>query len=532
VGRIIVLVLIVLVAVFVLSTIGEAAPVTRVRAVVGVHQEFDLGKVKAVLGQFGSIEREIPEIGVIVLSVSKNSVDHIRGFSFTRYVEEDVVLELGSKSSSKSSGVSKPRVSIADYTKELTIAVEDQGEVYFTIKNVGKVDVLVVVELRNERGVAVARTDTIALPAGFSYSGKLGFTAPSTAGTYSWTLAVVDSSGGGSVYASATVTVKVVAPTPETPSPPSDSTTYNDTIGWNVQIINATKVWAMSTQYGDSAYGYSVAVQLAIVDTGIDYTHQDLAGAVVWCVASLSGTLYRGSDISQCADPNGHGTHVAGIAAARLNNWGIAGVAPKVVLYAVRVLDSSGRGYASDIARGIVEAVKGPDGVVGTDDDADVISMSFGGGSSSVLYDAIRYAYSAGVVLVAAAGNSGGSTPLCPACYPEVIAVGAVDKYYSVPSWSNRNPDVVAPGSGVLSTWPGNRHVVASGTSMACPHVSAAIALAQAMRLASGRQKLTPAQMMEVTRSTALDLGSPGYDQESGYGLVDVYALVLRSSTL
>ncbi|MEM4018435.1 MAG: S8 family serine peptidase, partial [Sulfolobales archaeon] len=100
------------------------------------------------------------------------------------------------------------------------------------------------------------------------------------------------------------------------------------------------------------------------------------------------------------------------------------------------------------------------------------------------------------------------------------------------PSWSNRNPDVVAPGSGVLSTWIGNKHVVASGTSMACPHVSAAVALAQAVRLASGRQKLAPAQMIDLVRSTAVDLGLPGYDQETSYGLVDAHSLVLRSLNL
>ncbi|MEM1623099.1 MAG: S8 family serine peptidase [Sulfolobales archaeon] len=425
--RIVVLVLVTLVVVSTLSTIVEAISVTKVRAVVAVRQGFNLRKVKAVLGQFGSVEKEIPEIGVVVLSVPKNAVERLRGLAFARYVEEDVTLEI----SSKPSGASRPRVSITDYTREVTVAVGANGEVSFTIKNVGKVDVSVIVELRNERGIAVARTDTVALPPSSSYSGRLEFTAPSAAGTYSWTLAVVDSSSQGTVYASATVTVRVVVPTSETPSPPP-STAYSDTIGWNVQMINATKVWAMSVQYGDSAYGYSVVVQLAIVDTGVDYTHQDLASAVVWYVSSLNDTLYRGSDLSQCADLNGHGTHVAGIAAARLNNWGIAGVAPKVVLYAVRVLDSSGKGYASDIARGIIEAVKGPDGVVGTEDDADVISMSFGGPSSSVVYDAIRYAYTAGAVLVAASGNSGGSTPLCPACYPEVITVGAVDRYYTV----------------------------------------------------------------------------------------------------
>ncbi|MEM4923898.1 MAG: S8 family serine peptidase [Ignisphaera sp.] len=111
------------------------------------------------------------------------------------------------------------------------------------------------------------------------------------------------------------------------------------------------------------------------------------------------------------------------------------------------------------------------------------------------------------------------------------MAVGAIDRYYAVPSWSNRNPDVVAPGSGVLSTYPGNRHVIASGTSMACPHVSAAVALVQAVRLATGRQKLAPAQMIELIRTTAIDLGTAGYDALYGYGLIDAYRAVSESMT-
>ncbi len=98
------------------------------------------------------------------------------------------------------------------------------------------------------------------------------------------------------------------------------------------------------------------------------------------------------------------------------------------------------------------KATKGPDDVAGTDDDADVISMSLGGPHSSVLYDAVKYAYNYNVTLVAAAGNDGASQSSCPACYREVIAVGAVDSNYNVPGWSNRNPDVVAPGVNILST--------------------------------------------------------------------------------
>lgn len=237
-------------------------------------------------------------------------------------------------------------------------------------------------------------------------------------------------------------------------------------------------------------------------------------------------TFYEGTNLKNCSDPNGHGTHVAGIIAARVNGFGVAGVAPKVLLYAVRVLDASGSGYISDIAKGIVEATKGPDNIAGTQDDADVISMSLGGPDSPTLRDAVQYAYSYGVVLVAAAGNEGASQPSYPAAYPEVIAVGAVDSSYRVPSWSNRNPDLVAPGVNILSTWNNGGYAYASGTSMACPHVSGTVALIQALRLASGHQKLSPDQVRNVLISTAIDLGSAGYDSLYGYGLVDAYKAV------
>ena len=300
-------------------------------------------------------------------------------------------------------------------------------------------------------------------------------------------------------------------------------------VQWNVEMINATDVWSTySPVYGDAAYGYNPTIRVAVVDTGVDYRHVDLQGAVTYCIVSLRNTktFYKGTNLRNCADPNGHGTHVAGIIAARLNGQGVAGVAPKALLYAVRVLDASGSGYVSDVAKGIVEAVKGPDNTAGTDDDADVISMSLGGPHSNVLYDAVLYAYNYNVTLVAAAGNEGASQPSCPACYPEVIAVGAIDSNYSVPDWSNRNPDVVAPGVSVLSTWPKNRYAYASGTSMACPHVSATVALIQALRIASGLRKLTPSEVREVLISTAIDLGTPGYDEVHGYGLLDAYAAV------
>ncbi len=301
-------------------------------------------------------------------------------------------------------------------------------------------------------------------------------------------------------------------------------------VQWNVNMVNAPKVWsAYSPYYGNAAYGYYSTVRVAVVDTGIDYKHPDLNGAVTWCVVSLNNgaTFYKGTDLSKCSDPNGHGTHVAGIIAARLNGAGVAGVAPKALLYAIRVLSASGSGYVSDIAKGIIEATKGPDGAAGTSDDADVISMSLGSSSdSTTLHDAVKYAYSYGVVLVAASGNEGASYPDYPAAYPEVLAVGAVDSNGKVPSWSNRYPDVAAPGVNILSTYPGGKYAYMSGTSMATPHVSAIAALIQALRLAAGKAKLAPSKVYYAIEYTAYNPTGYSYDPLYGYGIVDAKAAV------
>ncbi|MEM4024325.1 S8 family peptidase, partial [Pyrobaculum sp.] len=226
-----------------------------------------------------------------------------------------------------------------------------------------------------------------------------------------------------------------------------------------------------------------------------------------------------------CADRNGHGTHVAGIIAASLDNVGVAGVAPKVKLIAVKVLSDSGSGYYSDIAEGIIEAVKAG---------AAILSMSLGGPSdSSVLRDASYWAYQQGAVQVVAAGNSGDGNPSTdnvsyPARYSWVIAVAAVDQNGVVPTWSSDGPevDVAAPGVNILSTYPGGRYAYMSGTSMATPHVTGVVALIQAIRLAYGKRLLTPDEVYQVLTTTARDIGTPGFDVFTGYGLVDAYAAV------
>ncbi|MEZ0290283.1 MAG: S8 family peptidase [Sulfolobales archaeon] len=308
---------------------------------------------------------------------------------------------------------------------------------------------------------------------------------------------------------------------------------------WNVRIINADKVWdTYYPEYNWSALGYGVII--AVLDTGIYFLHPDLAGRVVWCANTVGRSTYTGFDLRRCTDRNGHGTHVAGIIASSINNIGNAGVSPNVTLYAVKVLNDAGYGTYSDVAEGIVLAVKGPDGIVNTSDDAKILSMSLGGSSdSNILRDAVEWAYSNRAIIVAAAGNSGDGDPstdniLYPARYDHVIAVGAIDQNYNVPSWSSDGPelDVVAPGVNIYSTYKNGDYAYMSGTSMATPHVSATIALIQALRKATGKHSLTFEEIYDVLTHTAIDIGSRGFDVFSGYGLVDAKAAVKYALSL
>jgi subtilisin family serine protease len=179
---------------------------------------------------------------------------------------------------------------------------------------------------------------------------------------------------------------------------------------------------------------------VAVLDTGIYYKHRELLGRVIWCANTVGRVTYTGTDLDKCIDRNGHGTHVAGIIAAAIDNVGNAGVSPNVSIYAIKVLNDGGIGFYSDIAEGIILAVKGPNGVPGTEDDAKILSMSLGGSSdSNVLRDAVNRAYSNGAIIVAAAGNSGDGDPttdniVYPARYDNVIAVGAIDQNYNIPT--------------------------------------------------------------------------------------------------
>ncbi|MFD1424617.1 S8 family peptidase [Laceyella tengchongensis] len=226
---------------------------------------------------------------------------------------------------------------------------------------------------------------------------------------------------------------------------------YFSTRQYGPQKIQAPQAWDITEGSG---------AKIAIVDTGVQSNHPDLAGKVV------GGWDFVDND-STPQDGNGHGTHCAGIAAAVTNNsTGIAGTAPKASILAVRVLDNSGSGTWTAVANGITYAA---------DQGADVISLSLGGTvGNSGLQQAVNYAWNKGSVVVAAAGNAGTTAPHYPAYYSNAIAVASTDQNDNKSSFSTYGSwvDVAAPGSSIYATYPTSTYASLSGTSMATPHVA------------------------------------------------------------
>lgn len=269
--------------------------------------------------------------------------------------------------------------------------------------------------------------------------------------------------------------------------------TIEQTVPWGIPFIYADQV------HRQGFYGNGVKV--AVLDTGIA-SHSDLA--------VVGGASFIQSERTY-DDFNGHGTHVAGTVAALNNSIGVLGVAPSSNLYAVKVLDRNGSGSHASIAQGIEWAIQ---------NNIDIVNMSLGSSTgSSTLELAVNRARDAGILLIAAAGNSGqqgGSNNIgYPARYAAVMAVGAVDHQYNRASFSSYGAEleIMAPGVGINSTYLNNGYRSLNGTSMASPHVAGVAAL-----IKQKHPTLTAGQIRNRMNQTAIRLGSSTY---YGNGLVD-----------
>jgi serine protease len=253
-------------------------------------------------------------------------------------------------------------------------------------------------------------------------------------------------------------------------------------------------------------------VIVAVVDTGVQANHPDLAGQVLPGYQFLhTGSTATSGPTSPAVDDHGHGTHVAGIIAAVANNAaGVAGAAPGVKILPVKALSATGGGWDSDVAAGIGWAVA---------NGAKVVNLSVGGGGPGLIDVAINDAVANGVIVFAAAGNGGaGAAASYPGAGVNAIAVASVDSGMTRSSFSNTGGyvDLAAPGGAILSTAMGSGYSTMSGTSMATPYAAALGALVRARYPA-----WTVAQVRERILTTADDLGTTGKDVEYGCGFLD-----------
>jgi subtilisin len=258
-------------------------------------------------------------------------------------------------------------------------------------------------------------------------------------------------------------------------------------------------------------------VVVAVLDTGVDSSHPDLAGrilAVADFTRSASGT----------ADRQGHGSHCAGIVLAAANGGGIIGAAPGAKLLAGKVLGDQGSGASGGIAAGIRWAA---------DQGADIISLSLGSPAADAqIRDAIAYAVSKGAWVVAAAGNEGPreGTVGFPGGFPSVVCVAAVDQSLRVAGFSSRGDavDVAAPGVQITSLAPGGRYAVMSGTSMATPYAAGCLALVRGELKKAGKPIPKLDELLAIIKATSQDLDSPGVDSRTGAGLIQPAKLLER----
>jgi len=276
---------------------------------------------------------------------------------------------------------------------------------------------------------------------------------------------------------------------------------YYSAYQWHLPKVGAPTAWDTTTG--------SASVTVAVIDSGVQATHPDLAGRV------LAGYDFINNDADP-SDDNGHGTAVAGVAAAQGNDGiGIVGAAWNVAILPVKTMNSSGSGSYSAIANGITYSA---------DRGAKIINLSLGGtGTSSTLQSAVSYAWNKGSLLVAAAGNNGTSTTVYPAAYANVIAVSATTSADTLASFSSYGSfvDLSAPGQDITTSWINGGYTTISGTSFSSPLTAGVAALAL-----SRNPALSNAQLASLLTANTDDLGATGYDTFFGTGRLNAAKVV------
>ncbi|MFN8578800.1 MAG: S8 family serine peptidase [Candidatus Sericytochromatia bacterium] len=316
------------------------------------------------------------------------------------------------------------------------------------------------------------------------------------------------------------------------------------TYQWNVQNSDADSAWLLATG--------SKNIKVAVIDSGVDTEHPDLKENLlplidIWSELGRTDIYtYNGVNIDyKGKDGNGHGTHVTGILGAVLsNNQGIAGIASNIRILPIKASNYQGVTSASTITKAILRAI---------DEKVQIINISIGGPKSEgtqALKDAVDLAIQKNILFVSATGNeskrsTGLITPVTvPAAYNGVIAVGAIDKQDKVSDYSNGGSEIslVAPGGGatqdkIYSTFPTYKtyltftekisgpYALLSGTSMSCPHVSAAAAL-----ILSREPDLTQKQLRVRLLSSTVFLGNKGFNNDTGYGKLNIYQSLIQNT--
>ncbi|EFM09007.1 peptidase S8 and S53 subtilisin kexin sedolisin [Paenibacillus curdlanolyticus YK9] len=270
---------------------------------------------------------------------------------------------------------------------------------------------------------------------------------------------------------------------------------------WYAPRIKADQAWNTTTG--------SSGMIVAVIDTGVDSDHPDLIANLIPGYNTIDNT-------TNTEDIHSHGTHVSGIIAASMNNGqGISGIAPSSAIMPLKAMNDGGTGSSLDV----IEAIQWA-----TDHGAKIINMSLGFSSySQAMQDAVNYANSMGVLVVAAAGNNNSSAASYPAALANVLSVVATDTNNAKASFSNYGTtvDISAPGTEILSTVPGGGYEYKQGTSMASPVVAGGAALVW-----NSHPELSTSELTRLLETTTIDLGTAGRDNTFGYGLIDVNAAI------